>query len=271
MSEASTRDPVLKIIERFSSWTHPKNMLALILRYKSNLYRLSNKRRRGVTRPIQSAGTATPITIAELNNAEFEIFKYVQSRCFKEELGCLRQANQQATSSVWKKSSNIFKLDPTLIQGLIQDGGRLQRAPINTDAMHSVILPKKHHVVKLLIQHCHHVAGHSGLEYTSSLTRQRYWIINARSAVRNILNECFSCRTLQAPTAQQKLASLPEDRVTPSKPSFTFTGVDCFGSFQARRGRTKVKRYGVIFTSYPCIPHRRGILIGHRVFHRCVA
>ena len=227
-----------------------------------------------MTSPIQSIGTATPIAIAELNNAEFEILRYVQSRCFREELGCLKQADQQATSSrqnVLKKSSNIFKLDPILTQGLIRVGGRLQRAPIDTDAMHPVLLPKKHHVVKLLIQHCHHVAGHSGLEYTSSLTRQRYWIINARSAVRNILNECFSCRTLQAPTAQQKLASLPEDRVTPSKPSFTFTGVDCFGSFQARRGRTKVKRYGVIFTSYPCSPHRRGILIGHRVFHRCVA
>lgn len=36
-------------------------------------------------------------------------------------------------------------------------------------------------MVKLLIQCYHHVAEHSGLEYTLSLTKQRYWIINGRS------------------------------------------------------------------------------------------
>ena len=95
-------------------------------------------------------------------------------------------------------------------------------------------------MVKLLIQYYHHVAGHSGLEYTLLLTRQRSWIINGRSAVQNILNECFSCRRRQAPTAQQKMASLPEDQVTPRKPPFTYTGVDCFGPFQVQCGRTKV-------------------------------
>jgi hypothetical protein len=44
------------------------------------------------------------------------------------------------------------------------------------------------------------------------------------------------------------MASLPKDRVTPEKPPFTFTGVDCFGPFEVRRGRARAKRYGVIFT-----------------------
>ena len=51
-----------------------------------------------------------------------------------------------------------------------------------------------------------------------------------------------------APTAQKKMVSLPKDRIKPSKPPFTYTGVDCFGPFEVRHGRTKVKWYDVIFT-----------------------
>ena len=47
---------------------------------------------------------------------------------------------------------------------------------------------------------------------------------------------------------QQKMASLPEKRITPSRPPFTNEGVDCFGPFTVRRGRTTAKRYGVLFT-----------------------
>jgi transposase InsO family protein len=47
---------------------------------------------------------------------------------------------------------------------------------------------------------------------------------------------------------QQKMSNLPVDRVTPSQPPFTCVGVDCFGPFVVRRGRSNVKRYGVLFT-----------------------
>lgn len=44
------------------------------------------------------------------------------------------------------------------------------------------------------------------------------------------------------------MASLPEDRVNPSEPPFSRVGVDCFGPLNVRRGRSVVKRYGVLFT-----------------------
>lgn len=119
--------PFQKLLNSF----HPgliKKIVAWILHYKSTLYHLSKKKRRGVTSQIQSTGTTTPISIAELNNAELEILKQVQKRCFKEELACLKNADNQATSSrqnALKKSSNIFKLNPILSQGLIQVGGCL--------------------------------------------------------------------------------------------------------------------------------------------------
>lgn len=81
-----------------------------------------------------------------------------------------------------------------------------------------------------------------------SLLRQRYWIVKARSTIRRVLNSCFSCRRRQAPVGTQKMADLPEDRVTPNVPPFTNAGVDCFGPIMVRRGRSTLKRYGVLFT-----------------------
>lgn len=43
------------------------------------------------------------------------------------------------------------------------------------------------------------------------------------------------------------MADLPVDRVTPGKPPFTSVAIDCFGPLQVRRGRSLVKRNGVIF------------------------
>lgn len=44
------------------------------------------------------------------------------------------------------------------------------------------------------------------------------------------------------------MADLPEARVTAGKPPFTRVGVDCFGPFFVKRGRSYPKRYGVLFT-----------------------
>jgi transposase InsO family protein len=44
------------------------------------------------------------------------------------------------------------------------------------------------------------------------------------------------------------MAALAMDRVTPHHPPFSFCGVDCFGPFYVKRGRSQEKRYGCIFT-----------------------
>ena len=44
------------------------------------------------------------------------------------------------------------------------------------------------------------------------------------------------------------MADLPKDRLQPDKPPFSHVGVDYFGPFLVKRGRSTVKRYGVMFT-----------------------
>ena len=47
---------------------------------------------------------------------------------------------------------------------------------------------------------------------------------------------------------QQMMADLPADRLKPDDPPCTRVGVDYFGPIEVKRGRSMVKRYGVVFT-----------------------
>ena len=182
----------------------------------------------------------TPLSVSQMREAEKEIIKYVQKQAFAEDMQTLKQITRETKgkgkNSAVRKGSSLYKLDPVLENDLIRVGGRLHQAPIKNDAKHPIILSRKHPVVDLIVNYYHRASGHSGVEYTLSMIRQHFWIIGARSSIRNVVNTCFDCRRRQAPIMQQKMASLPEDRITPSKPPFTNVGVDCFGPFIVRRG-----------------------------------
>ena len=48
------------------------------------------------------------------------------------------------------------------------------------------------------------------------------------------------------------MVDIPKDQVTPNLSPFTNVGVDYFGPITIRRGRSTVKRYGVLFTCLLC-------------------
>ena len=62
-----------------------------------------------------------------------------------------------------------------------------------------------------------------------------------------MIANCVTCRRNCAPVADQKMADLPKDRVTPAQP-FTYTGADYFGPYMIREGRKELTRYGWLFT-----------------------
>ena len=124
----------------------------------------------------------------------------------------------------------------------------MANAPISEENKHPAIIPKETPISKLIARYYHHLAGHSGLEHVLSLIRERFWIIGTRSILKEILRNCVDCKRRQASVGEQKMADLPEHRVTPDKPPFTFVGLDCFGPFVVKRARSLVKRYAVLFT-----------------------
>ena len=206
--------------------------------------------------PFNKVARIEPITIEEMNKAGREILTHVQNDSFKEEIATLKVASvileragtAKPKKPQVKKSSRIFKLDPQLMDGLLRVGGRLENAPVKLDVRHPIILPASQHVVRLIIRFYHHVSGHSGMEHVLSMIRERFWIMKGSAAVKRTLSDCFSLRKRQAPIGEQKMANLQKDRVTPNKPPSAYVGVDCFGPFLVRRGRSQAKRYGIIFT-----------------------
>ena len=244
-----THSELNDVFNRFSSWIQLKTAIAWILRYKTNLRKSVQKRKLNDEPECrQPTSGVEPIRTDEMMKAEHEIIKYIQTKYFKEQLGCLRQCKLQPSKKSATKNSPLNKLDPILDDDVLRVGGRLKRAQLNHDAKHPVILPKKTHVGNLIISHYHQICGHSGVEHTLSMVRQRYWIINGRASVRKVTTECFGCRRRQAPAMRQKMSDLPEDRVVPCKKPFTYVGVDCFGPFAVRRGRSNAKRYGILVT-----------------------
>ena len=59
---------------------------------------------------------------------------------------------------------------------------------------------------------------------------------------KRVLKECMMRRRLRGNPQVQRMADLSFDRVTPGKPPFSFVGVECFGPFVVKTGRTQFKR-----------------------------
>ena len=138
---------------------------------------------------------------------------------------------------------SLAKFTPFTDQyGVIRVGDR-----IRTGATQPIIWPKCR-LSELIVADCHSMNSHMRLEYTlAELRAQGWWI--ARRQVKSVLSRCAVCKRCFAQPRNQKMANLPETRVQPSPP-FTQTGLDAFGPFSVKVGRSDVKRWGCIFTCF---------------------
>ena len=221
------------LLQRYSSWSHLLRVMSWVLRFV--------KRVRNETPEYPKSST---LKLVELQQSSREIVRSVQRQHLPEEYLCLKEGRQV------KRHSKLANLSPILIDDVIHVGGRIHRAPIAFEAAHPMILPKSHHVSVLIVRYYHHVLGHAGREHVLSVIRQRFWIMRGRALVRRVVGSCVSCRRRNSPPLQQVMADLPKERLVPYQPPFTFTGLDFFGPFYVKRGRSAVKVYGCIFVCF---------------------
>ena len=244
----------------FSSWAHLKRVIALCNRFIQNLkLRVKKGKDFHNTNESLKLGKISPLvlTVEELEKAEQNIVQIVQRETFESEIKTLLDIktgmNISASKSALKRNSSIYRLNPFIDSlNILRVGGRMNRAQLDTNIKHPIILPKKCHVSELVTRYCHQRVGHQGRGMTINEVRASgFWVLGLSSAVSGMISRCVRCRKLRGVTQVQKMAELPEDRVEPSPP-FTYCGVDYFGPWYIREGRKELKRYGVVFTCLCC-------------------
>ena len=66
--------------------------------------------------------------------------------------------------------------------------------------------------------------------------------------MRRVISGCFLCKKLGAVRGEQLMGDPLKERLMSEEPLFTHAGLDYFGTFYVRQGRSNVKRYGCLFT-----------------------
>ena len=221
--------PIDTLIEHYSSWTQLRKAVAWLLRAK-NIIR-------------SKCNTANAkLSVHELKFAEIVIIKHVQAQFYSKELSDLKHGKHILNSSSLNDLCPMVNED-----GLLCVGGRLMHANLSNSAKFPIILPHRHVLAEKIATEIH-TEAHLGVEWTLGVMRRKYWITHGRSVIKKIIHKCVRCRRLNAPLCAQKMANLPAERVESNVPPFSFVGLDCFGPFMVKSGRSESKRYGCIFT-----------------------
>ncbi|XP_064470163.1 uncharacterized protein LOC135384911 [Ornithodoros turicata] len=192
-------------------------------------------------RSVRTTGPPTAIEIAE---SETFWVKHTQKEVFPEEIQALTK-NRRIS-----ETSRIAQLNPFLDEGgVMRLEGRLQCSDNCEDIKHPIILPKCHALARLIIMNTHRRMLHGGVQTTMSALRERWWLLQARQAVKSVIHRCAVCVKFRARPASAPTAPLPATRTDPTHPYDT-TGVDFAGPLYVKTttNTASPKCYVVLFT-----------------------
>ncbi|XP_073724404.1 uncharacterized protein [Misgurnus anguillicaudatus] len=206
-------------LTKFSSWSRAVSAVARLRRYllkdKSN----------------------TLTTVTERQNAETVIIKDLQRHAYQNEIETLSKGKQLS------KNNKMYNLDVFLDKdNVLKVGGRLHHSSLPNSFKHPTIIPREHHITKLIIAHCHERVNHQGKGFTMNEIRSNgYWIPKLSQTVASYIRQCVFCRKQRRPVEGQKMRDLPTERIEQSPP-FTYCGTDVSGPFLTKQARKEYKR-----------------------------
>ena len=223
-----------RLINRCSNIYKLKRMMAWILRYVS----VMRSRWEGKLFLAE-----TSLSVNELQRAETELSKYVQRNHFSHLL---------SNNSKQKLPRFMQKLDPVSVDDVIRVGGRIDKALADVDVKHPIILPQHSHFTELIIRQKHSKVGRAGTSHTWASIRKRFWIVKGGAAVRHSIGQCIQRKKRNAVVGKQLMADMPSCRLQSDKPPFHNVGVDYFGPFFVKQGRSMIKRVWLFILMSNC-------------------
>ena len=220
---------------RYSCWMHLVCIHARVTRVLCNMQKKENR----------TGGRA--LHPEEIRDAEEAIVRRAQQDTFPEEFKALK------SKKPIPPKSPLLKLSPRVDEsGTIRMEGRLTYAEyLPPDTRNPMILPRSHHVTKLIVKHYHNMANHAGgVNFILAQLSQKYWIIAAREEIRDCESECNECKRRKTKLATQVMAPLPNIRLRFTFRPFDQSAVDYAGPFITVQGRGKQrqKRWLCLFT-----------------------
>ena len=160
------------------------------------------------------------------------LISLMQEEAFPLELGYLRDPKSAVDTPNLVSQFNLF-LDK---HEIIRSRGRIDKnIDLKYHVVNLILMPKHHHLTKLVIYFAPCWTMHMGLQATLNFLRMHgFWILKAKQAVLNTLNNCIACKRHNAqPVTYPSPSSLPASRVNLSVP-FAHTGVDYTGHLWVR-------------------------------------
>ena len=77
--------------------------------------------------------------------------------------------------------------------GMLRCHGRFNNADITEETKVLIYLPRKSYWAELIVKEFHQKLFHAGLSHTLSQIRNRYWMPQGRTIVRNVIQHCEIC------------------------------------------------------------------------------
>lgn len=150
-----------------------------------------------------------PISVEEIQDAERRLIKIMQAGMNVDFKRIQNPSPFLGSDGIWKAS------------------GRLQNIRnLPQEIRNPTILPKKHRLVRLLLEHYHQKLGHCGYRRLVAEIRQKYWVIGLRDMAKFLVGSCIACRKMRRRRCQQLLGQLPSYRTEVHQPAFMNIALD---------------------------------------------
>ncbi|XP_062540921.1 uncharacterized protein LOC134208963 [Armigeres subalbatus] len=227
--------------QNFSRWI-------TILRSTAYIFRFICNSKQMITTKQRTGGSLTQL---ELTRAENFLYRHAQSNEYAEEIAILfgNRLCREDKKPIPKNSSIAYYCPFLGESDVLRVRGRTGECwLINYDAVNPVILPRNHHVTRLIVLHYHDKYHHQNHNTVLNEIRQRYRIPRLKSVYNTVRRQCQKCMNARAAPQPPAMSDLPPSRLAAYSRPFTHMGVDYFGPILVTANRKTEKRWVLIAT-----------------------